>query len=129
MKIASTVARYLLGVIFIVFGLNGFLHFIPPQPAPPVALQFAGALMQSHYMTVVFAIQLIGGLLLLACRYVPLALTMLGAVIFNIILFHVFMAPGGLPLALFVALLWMLTAYQVREAFSGIFRDSPGRDR
>ena len=75
MKIASTIARYLLGLIFVVFGLNGFLNFIPPQPMPPLAIQFFGALVQSHYAIVIFAVQLAGGLLLLATsRYVPLAL-------------------------------------------------------
>ena len=122
MKIVSTVARYLLGIIFTVFGLNGFLHFIPSGPVPALAAQFVGALVQSHYMTVVFVIQLVGGVMLLANRYVALALTILGPVIVNIVLVHILMAPAGLPLALFVTLLWILLAYRVRFAFEGIFR-------
>jgi putative oxidoreductase len=122
MRIVSTVARYLLGIIFTVVGLNGFLHFIPAGPVPALAAQFVGALIQSHYMTVVFVIQLVGGLLLLANRYVALALTILGPVIVNIVLVHIFMAPAGLPLALFVTLLWILAAYRVRFVFAGIFQ-------
>jgi len=127
MRIVSTVARYLLGIIFTVFGLNGFLHFIPAAgPLPALAAQFLGALVQSHYMTVVFVIQLVAGLLLLANRYVALALTILGPVIVNIVLVHILMAPAGLPLALFVTLLWILSAYRVRTVFAGIFQESVG---
>ena len=74
MKTASTIARYLAGVIFLVFGLNGFLHFIPLPPPSGVAGQFMGARFVSHYLTLIFALQVIGGVLLLANRYVPLAL-------------------------------------------------------
>jgi putative oxidoreductase len=122
MKLASTIARYLLGFIFFVFGLNGFLHFIPSPPPPGVAGQFAGALFVSHYMVVVFLLQLIPAILLLVNRYVPLALVLLGPVIVNIFLFHAFMAPSGLPLALVVIVLWLLVAASVRPAFTGIFQ-------
>ena len=124
MKIAATIARYLMGFIFTVFGLNGFLHFLPMGPVPPLAAQFYGALVQSHYMAVVFALQLICGLMLLANRYVPLALTILGAIIFNIVLFHLFMAPSGLPLAAVVALLWGVLAYRARSVFAVLFQNS-----
>jgi putative oxidoreductase len=120
MRIVSTIARLLLGLIFTVFGLNGFLHFIPASPMPGVAGQFFGALFVSHYAVVIFACQLIGGILLLINRYVPLALTILAAVIVNIVSFHVFMAPAGLPLALVVVVLWILTFWNVRAAFNGI---------
>ena len=105
MKIVSTIARFLLGLIFAVFGLNGFLNFIPPTPIPPLALQYVVALVQSHYMTVVFVLELACGLLLLANRYLPLALALLAPVIVNIVLFHLFLSPAGLPLAFFVSLL------------------------
>lgn len=126
MTIVSTIARYLLGLIFTVFGLNGSLNFIPAGPTPPLAVQFFTVLVQSHYASVVFAIQLVCGLLLLANQYVPLALTLLGAIIVNIVLFHIFMAPSGLPLAFVVVVLWLLVAYRVRFAFSGILKRSPG---
>jgi hypothetical protein len=120
MKIVSAVARYLLGFVFVVFGLNGFLHFIPMQPESALANQFLGALAQSHYIDVVFALELVAGLLLLVNSYVPLALTLLAPVIFNIVLFHVSMAPGGIPLAVVTVLLWLVVAYTVRVAFSGL---------
>jgi len=123
MKIAFLVTRILLGVLFTVFGLNGFLHFIPtgPMPAGPAG-QFIGALSQTHYMDFVFAVQLIGGILLLVNRYVVLALTLLAPVIVNIILFHACMAPSGLPLAFVACLLWLFSAYRYRETFASLLR-------
>jgi hypothetical protein len=122
MKVASTIARYLLGVIFLTFGLNGFLHFIPMPPPAGVAGQFFGALFVSKFYVVIFALQIVAAVLLLANRYVPLALTTLAAVIFNILCFHILMAPAGLPLAVFVAVLWVLVFVNVRQAFSGLFQ-------
>jgi putative oxidoreductase len=122
MKTASTIARYLAGVIFLVFGLNGFLHFIPLPPPSGVAGQFMGALFVSHYLTLIFALQVIGGVLLLANRYVPLALAILAPVIVNILSFHALMAPSGPPLALFVTVLWALVFVHVRAAFAGLFQ-------
>ena len=122
MKIASTVARYLAGVIFLVFGLNGFLHFIPLPPPPGVAGQFMGALYVSHYLTLIFALQVVGAVLLLVNRFVPLALAILAPVIVNILSFHALMAPSGLPMALFVTLLWALVFIHVRPAFAGLFQ-------
>jgi len=122
MKTASTIARYLAGVIFLVFGLNGFLHFIPLPPPSGVAGQFMGALFASHYLTLIFALQVIGGVLLLANRYVPLALAILAPVIVNILSFHALMPPSGLPLALFVTVLWALVFVYVRSAFAPLFQ-------
>jgi putative oxidoreductase len=122
MKIASAIARYLLGLIFFVFGLNGFLHFIPSPPPPGIAGQFIGALFVSHILVVIFLLELIPAILLLVNRYVPLALVLLGPVIVNIVLFHAFMAPSGLPLALVVVALWLLTAAGVKSAFNGLFQ-------
>lgn len=122
MKIASTIARYLLGFIFFVFGLNGFLHFIPQTMPTGAAGQFLGALFVSHYLVVIFLLQLIPALLLLVDRYVPLALTLLAPVIVNIFFFHALMAPSGLPLALVVVLLWLLVFFGVRPAFTGVFQ-------
>src|SRR5436853_6183642 len=120
MKIASTIARYLLGLIFLTFGLNGFLHFIP-MPAPTgVAGQFLGAFFVSRFYVVIFLLQIVPAVLLLANRYVPLALTILGAVIVNILCFHIFMAPAGLPLAVVVTVLWVFMYWSVRSARAGI---------
>jgi hypothetical protein len=122
MKIASTIARYLLGVIFLVFGLNGFLHFIPMPMPSGVAGQFFMALGVSHYFIVVFLIQLVAAVLLLAGRYVPLALAIIAPVVVNILCYHVFMAPSGLPMAVILSLLWLLTVFNVRSAFAGLFQ-------
>ena len=122
MKIAALIARFLLGLVFLVFGLNGFLHFIPMQPLPPgPAGQFLGALLASHYVLVVSALQLAGGVLLLVNRYVPLALVLLGPVIVNILLFHLHMDRRGLPLAIVVVILWGILFLRYRQYFSGIF--------
>src|SRR5437879_1023821 len=102
MKILTIIARVLLGLVFVVFGLNIFLHFLPmepPKPPPPLAIAFNKALMESHYMLVVGALQVIGGALLLIGRFVPLGLILLGPVIVNIVLFHIFLDPSGLPMA------------------------------
>src|SRR5271170_5736733 len=122
MRTASAIARYLAGVIFLVFGLNGFLNFIPLPPPGGIAGQFMGALYASHYLWVIFAFQVIAGVLLLVNRYVPLAVAFLAPVIVNILVFHALMAPSGLPLALFVAVLWAAIFIDVRPAFSGLFQ-------
>ena len=113
-------ARVLLGLTFLVFGLNGFLQFIKQPPPTGVALQFLGALITSHEIAVVMLLQVVGDILLLANRFVPLALVLLVPIVVNIILFHAFMAPSGLPVAAFAAVLWVLAASGVREAFRGL---------
>jgi putative oxidoreductase len=122
MKILANMSRFLLGLIFVVFGLNGFLHFIPMPPPSGVAGQFMGAMFVSNYLLVVFALQLVSGVLLLINRYVPLALTLLAPIIVNILLFHGLMNPEGVGLALFVATLWGILFASVRSAFAGIFQ-------
>jgi putative oxidoreductase len=122
MRIASVIARYLLGLIFLVFGLNGFLHFIPmPPPKGALAAQFGGAIFASHYWVVIFGIQVIGGILLLINRYVVLALMVLAPVVVNIFFFHALMAPEGLPLASVVVVLWLILAVRYKQYLSGIF--------
>ena len=122
MRNASVIARYLAGMTFLVMGLNGFLNFIPLPPPGGVAGQFMGALYVSHYVWVIFVFQVIGGLLLLVNRYVPLALAILAPVIVNILTFHVLMAPSGLPVVLLAAILWTAIFIEVRPAFSGLFQ-------
>jgi len=125
MKILSLTARLLLGIAFTVFGLNGFLHFIHlPTPPDGPALQYMGALASTHYLQIVFAIQLLCGILFLAGRFVPLALTLIGPVIVNILIFHALMEPGGILNGLVVAVLWLIVFYYHREAFAGIFKAS-----
>src|SRR6516165_3532442 len=122
MKITSVIARLLLGLIFLVFGLNGFFHFLS-MPAPTgVAGQFLGALFLSNFLIVMFVIQLIGAVLLLVNRCFALALTVLAPIIVNILLFHLLMATSGVPLAILVAVLWVLVFFSVRSAFAGLLQ-------
>lgn len=121
MKILTNISRFLLGLIFLVFGLNGFLHFIPMPPPSGVAGQFLGAMFVSKYLLVVSGLQVISGALLLINRYVPLALTILGPIIVNILLFHALMSPVGIGLAVFVTILWGVVFVSVRSAFARVF--------
>jgi len=122
MKILTLIARLLLGLIFVVFGLNGFLNFLNMGPMPTgLAGQFIGALALSHYYWVVAALQVAGGVLLLVGRFVPLGLVLLGPVIVNIVLYHVFLNPSGVALAIVVVILWLIVFYGYRQYFSGIF--------
>ena len=126
MKIAATIARYLLGVIFVFFGSNLLFHFLPNPPMPPSPLaNFTSAMAESHYILAVGFFQVVPGILLLINRYVPLALTVLAAMILNIDLTHILMAPSGLPLAGVVTILWILVFLRVRSAFEGIFQPHP----
>src|ERR671919_487816 len=107
MKIVTLIARLLLGLTFFVFGLNGFLNFLNMGPMPTgLAGQFIGALFVSHYYWVIAGLQIVGGVLLLVNRFVPLALVLLGPVIVNILLYHLFLNISGLGLAIVVTILW-----------------------
>ena len=120
MRIAALIARILLGLLFLVFGLNGLLHFLPMTTPPGLAGQYLGALFVSHYLVAVFLLEIAGGALLLANRFIPLALILLGPLLVNILLFHSLMAPEGLPIALFATALWAILFYAVRHAFAGV---------
>lgn len=123
MNAVSTVARLLLGLVFLVFGLNGFLHFIPNMPMPDAAVAFFGALAATGYMMpLLFTTQVVGGVLLLSGMYVPLGLALLAPVIVNIFLFHLFLAPGGLVIAIIVAAIELFLAWRYSNAFSGMLR-------
>jgi hypothetical protein len=122
MKLAFTLARLLMGVIFLFFGSNLFLNFLhAPMPTGTMG-QFSGALIASHYIYAVGLFQVVPAILLLINRYVPLALALLAPVIVNICLVHILMAPSGLPVAAFVVILWFLVACRVRTAFAGLFQ-------
>src|SRR5271168_2978338 len=126
MKITSIIARYLLGLIFAVFALNGFLSFIhQPPPANPLAIQFLVSVSESHFAAFFFAIQLLGGLLLLSGYFVPLALTLLAAELYNILAFHLTLAPASIAPALLASVLWVLVFVQHRESFRGILAVKP----
>jgi putative oxidoreductase len=122
MKLAGAAARYMLGLMFLVFGLNDFLNFIPmgPMPAGPAGV-FAGLLLTTHYVYAVGAVMVISGILFLINRFVPLGLVLLGPVLVNILLFHLFMQPRTIGMGVFATLLWLLVAWQHRAAFEVLF--------
>ena len=121
MNVATIIARVLLGLVFVVFGSNIFLHFIPMPPPPPTLVgDFTKALFLSHYLHVVAVFQIVGGLLLLIGRFVPLGLVLLAPVIVNIDLVHLLMEPSGLPMAALVTLLLIFLVWRYRDAFRGI---------
>jgi uncharacterized membrane protein YphA (DoxX/SURF4 family) len=123
-RIAYAIARLLLGLAFFVFGLNGFLDFIPhpTEPMPAGAAAFSAALFGTGYMLqLVAGTQLAAGALLLANRLVPLALLLLAPILVNIVAFHVFLAPQGIaPGAVFTALTLAL-AWANRAAYAPLF--------
>jgi hypothetical protein len=122
MKIVATIARYLLGLMFLVFGSNMFLNFIPMGPMPTgLAGQFTVALFAAHYFYVVGAIMVISGVLLVVNRFVGLGLTLLGPVLFNILTFHLLMNPSGIGPGAFATLLWLLVAWEHRIVFERLF--------
>ena len=122
MKVAALIARILMGLIFVVFGLNGFLNFMKGPMPPGLAGQFLGALVQSHYVWVISGAQVIGGALLLAGLYVPLGLAILAPVIVNILAYHILLFPllnQSFP-AIFVTLCWIVAFIPVRRHFAGL---------
>ena len=121
MKTLVLISRILLGLIFLVFGLNGFLHFIPAPMPTGVAGQFFGALFVSHYLAAIFALQLLAGVLLLANRFVVLALAILAPILVNIALFHACMAPAGFAPAVIAGALWLVLFIRERAAFSALW--------
>jgi putative oxidoreductase len=123
MKIATIIARLLLGLAFTVFGLNFFLNFIPqPPPEPGLMADFGKVFIASGFAKAIGAVQLVSGLLLLIGRFVPLALTMLAAMIFNILVIHITMAPSGIGPGLFAAVLEIFLVWSYRDRFAGILR-------
>jgi uncharacterized membrane protein YphA (DoxX/SURF4 family) len=122
---APTAARVLLGVIFTVFGLNGFLNFLPQPPMPAGAGAFVGGLASSGYFfPLLKGTEVIMGLLLLSNRLVPLALTVLAPIVLNIVLFHAFLAPGGIGIAIVVLALELTLAWAYRDAYRGVLNPS-----
>jgi hypothetical protein len=121
LRFVSSGARILLGLIFFVFGLNGFLGFIPQPPAPERAAAFMGALAATGYMfPLIKGVEVIGGALLLSNRFVPLALIILAPNVVNIVLFHAVLAPGGLGIAFLVLALELAAAWSYRDTFASV---------
>jgi putative oxidoreductase len=123
MKYVIIIARVLLGLVFVVFGSNGFLHFMGPMPEiPGQAGAFIGALASSGYLYVIVGLQVVGGLcLLIGSRFVPLGLTLLGPVIVNIMLYHIFLDHMANPIAIVVSILALFLLWAYRDKFPAIF--------
>jgi len=123
MKILIIIIRSLLGLAFVASGFNAIKPFIPaPTPPEGLAGDFTKALFVSHYFYVVAILQIVGGALLLIGRFVPLGLTLLGPVIVNILLYHIFLEPKGLAAAIVVALFALIVLGYHREAFKGLLK-------
>ncbi len=125
MKYAILITRILLGLAFVVFGSNIILHFLPMQPMAGNAGLFMQAVGTTGYMKVIGLVQIVGGLLLLVGRFVPLGLTLLAPIVVNILLFHLFLAPSGIPVALLVVVLEGFLLFAYRASFLGIFAADP----
>jgi len=126
MKMIALICRLLLGLVFTVFGLNGFLHFIPMQPMPAPATNWMRAT-PTGYLQVIFATQLACGVLLLSGLFVPLALVVIAPVIVNILVFHATMAPSGLLPGAIAAVLWVVVALRCWPALSPLLRPTVRR--
>jgi uncharacterized membrane protein YphA (DoxX/SURF4 family) len=128
MKVATIIVRILLGLMFVVFGANAFLKFMPMPELPPTpGGNFIRAMAESGYIYAVGAVELAGGALLLLGRFVPLGLTLLGPIVVNIVLYHVFMDPSGMAVAAVVAVLAAFLVWRYRDAFAGLLQ--PRRQR
>ena len=130
MKYLPTIARILLGLAFLIFGLNGFLNFIPPPPTgiPQGAMDFGAAMMKTGYLLqLVKGTEVLVAILLLLNRFVPLALLMLAPVLVNIIAFHAFLAPSGVAVPIVLLVLELYLAWTYRQLFRPVlaYRASP----
>ncbi len=122
MKILTHVARTLLALVFLIFGLNGLFHFIPTPPLPAGLMKdFTTVMTDSHYLLVISVVEILASLPLLVNRYVPLALVLIGPVIVNILIFHLCIAPASIGPGVFVTICWFVVFYRHRSAFAGIF--------
>jgi uncharacterized membrane protein YphA (DoxX/SURF4 family) len=128
-RIATAIVRVLLGLMFLVFGLNGFLNFMPaPKDLPPDVITVSTGLMKGGYMAVVSATEIIVAVLLLTNRFVPLALVLLAPIVVGIITFHIAIAPATIVPGIFVLVMELYLAWAYRAAFGPLLRAkvSPG---
>jgi putative oxidoreductase len=125
MKVAVLIARILLGLVFLVFGLNIFFHFIPQPPMPGDAGALAGLFFVHGWFYFFGVLYVVAALLLIAGRFVPVALVLLGPIIVNILLFHITLAPSGIGPGLVCAILEIFLIYAYRSAFRGLFLAQP----
>ena len=123
MKYAIIIVRVLLGLMFAVLASNTFLHFFPMPPMQGQSGAFIGALISSGYIYPIAGLQIIGGLcLLIGGRFVPLGLTLLGPIIVNIVLYHIFLDRNGLAMACVISVLALFLLWVYRYKFPAIFQ-------
>lgn len=125
MKIVAIIARVLLGLMFVVFGLNPFLNFIPMPPLEGVWGQFLGAMVVSHFVWLIGATQVVSGALFLIGRYVPLAIALSGPVVLNILAYHVTMQHSGAQPAILAAICWIILFWYYRASFAPLWVQKP----
>ena len=122
-RIATATVRILLGLMFLVFGLNGFLNFIPvPKDIPPEIMNVMGALMNAGYMTVVSGAEVLIAVMLLTNRFVPLALALLAPIVIGIITYHIAMDPKTIGPGIVVLAMELYLAWAHRGAFRPMLR-------
>lgn len=122
-RVLPFAARTLLGLIFLVIGLNGFLHFMPNPPVPPRAGEFMGALAAAGYMfPLIKGTEVVAAAMLLSGKLVPLALVLLAPVIVNIAAFHLFLAPSGFGMVATIVGLELFLAWAYRDSFAPVLR-------
>ncbi len=115
-------ARFLFGLIFVVFGLNFFFHFLPMPPLNEPAMAYMMALVNSGYtMNIVKVVEILGGIMVLSGCWLPFGVVILTPIVINIVLFHTFLDTGGAPIAYFLLLMWAILVWGYRNHFKSLF--------
>ncbi len=126
MKIASLIARILLGALFVFGGSNHLFNFVPAQPLPPGAAgQFLAGMTGTGYLDFIGVMEVVGGLLIIVQQFVPLGLTILGPIVFNILVIEALIMPKAIPIALVMVILWVLGAWPLRSVFFPLLQRKP----
>jgi uncharacterized membrane protein YphA (DoxX/SURF4 family) len=121
MKVATIILRILLGLIFLIFGINKLHTFIPAAMPTGEAGVFLGALASTKYFAIIGLLEAVGGLLVAAGRFVPLGLTILAPIIVNIFLFGLFLDNHGIPMAGAVTAVWLFLFWRYKNNFTPLF--------
>jgi putative oxidoreductase len=121
MKIATIIARVLLGLIFLLSGLDGFFNFLPMPEPEGMAAEFMEILVESGWIFVIKVLEVAGGILLLVGRFVPLGLVLLGPVVANIVIFHLLLDPEGLLIGVVILILFLFLLYTYWKNFAPLF--------
>lgn len=122
MKKIQIVTRVLLGLLYFVFGLNGFFMFIPVPPMPDGPMQFMQALMATNILYLAKGIEVVGGALLLWGNYLPFATVLLAPITVNIFMFHFFMTPGEWPMSAVMLVAHLALAWSQKDKLKILFQ-------